>query len=102
MTFTPAEECVAPGSTSNASKGMIMVFLIGFLLHMINYVIATFVEPILRRELAEKIEREGISSETRRLFWTSFLLEHLFRVIFVLFSLYQLITVGSPAVVFCS
>ena len=79
-----------------------MVFIIGFGLHAVNFVIATFVEPILRKELQAKIEKNGFNSETRRLFYTSFLLEHILRVILVLFSLYEIITAGNPGIVFCS
>lgn len=79
-----------------------MVFIIGFTLHMVNFVIATFIEPVLRKELAEIIARSGVSNESRRMFWMSFLLENLFRVAFVLFSLYQIMTVGSPQIAFCA
>ena len=79
-----------------------MVFIIGFALHSMNFVIATFIEPSLRRELKEMVARSGISAESRRIFWTSFLLENIFRVVFVLFSFYQMITIGSPQIAFCA
>ena len=102
IAFTPHEDCVPAGGQSSVTGSIVMVFIIGFGLHAVNFVIATFVEPILRKELQAKIEKNGFNSETRRLFYTSFLLEHILRVILVLFSLYEIITAGNPGIVFCS
>ena len=78
------------------------MFIIGFTLHLANFVIATFIEPSLRKEHAEKVKSKGVGSESRRIFWTSFLLENLFRVGFILFSFYQITTAGSPGVAYCA
>ena len=102
IAFTPHEDCVPAGAKESVTGSLVMVFIIGFGLHGVNFVLATFVEPILRKELAAKIEKEGFSSDARSLFYTSFLLEHIFRVIFVLFSLFQIIKVGNPGIEYCA
>ena len=102
IAFSPHEDCIPAGGQSSVTSSIVMVFIIGFGLHAVNFVISTFVEPILRKELQAKIEKNGLNSETRRLLLTSTLLEHILRVILILFSLYEMITAGNPGIVFCA
>lgn len=95
MAFTTHEDCTPPGDIDSVSNKLQMVFIVGFSLHAVNFVTSTFVEPALRSELVYRLENRGVSNQTRNLFWTSFLLEHLFRVGFVLFSIYQIILAGN-------
>ena len=101
MAFMPRIPCnIEDGS--NPTGIMNICFIVGFSLHAVNFVIATFVEPILRAKLRKEQYETGQSSETQSLFVFGFIVEHSFRGLFVLFSLFQIMTVGSPGVKYCS
>jgi len=87
---------------SNPTGLISISFIIGFSLHAVSFIVSTFVEPILRATLRKKVYEEGENSETRRLFIFGFVVEHLFRVLFLAFSIYQLIILGTPGVTICS
>ena len=63
------------------------MFIIGFALHAINFTIATFIEPTLRLQYVEVTYEAGLTEKQRILFRWSFYLEHVFRVIFLVFSI---------------
>ena len=101
MTFTPHQECIPMGSKSSSTSILTATYIIGFSLHLVNFVIATFVEPVLRKEMKKKVAEQGMSSEARRLINTSFILEHAFRVAFILFSFWQLVMINGPGIAYC-
>ena len=73
---------------SNPTGVLSISFIIGFSLLAVSFIVSTFVEPILRATLRRKVYEEGENSETRRLFVFGFVVEHLFRVLFLAFSVY--------------
>ena len=101
MAFLDRIPCKAEDG-SNPTLVMSISFIIGFCLHFVSFIVSTFVEPILRATLRKDNYEVGQSSETRNLFVVGFVVEHLFRVLFILFSLYQITLLGSPGVTFCS
>lgn len=58
MTFIPHQECKTP-SGSNATPILTATFFIGFVVHSINFFVATYVEPTFRAKIHKLTEKNG-------------------------------------------
>ena len=88
MAFTPHMPCVGEYSTSNTASVFVVMFIIGFAFHAINFIVAGFVEPNLRIIFFEGMIQYGLSDEYRQVYYWIESLEFLFRFLFICFSLF--------------
>lgn len=86
----------------NSTMLLVINFIIGFSLHMINFIVASFIEPSLRAIYHKGVYEDGLTTEVRRVFIASELIEYIFRLLFVLFSVFQIISLGDPGVKYCT
>ena len=87
MTFVSHKECNTPAGGS-VTPLITATFLIGFVIHLINFVVNTYVEPIYRVRIFKLSEKHGQNTEASGLFWNIFIVDHAFRGLIVLFSFY--------------
>lgn len=90
---TPAEEDVKSTFTT--------AFVIGFILHVINFTVCTFIEPVVRIVAFERDPSDNSGPKYSTLFLIGFSLDFLFRCGFIVFSVWQIILVSSAGVVSC-
>ena len=102
MAFTPKPVCIPENSEVNTSAAMAVVFMMGFALHAINFIVAGFVEPSLRAVYFKGVRDEGLTAETRSLTYKIEIIETTFRLIFVGFSLFQISSLNTSAVRYCT
>ena len=102
MAFTTHLPCKADKDAPNATALVVLNFLIGFILQFINFVVTGFVEPSLRATYHRAVYEEGLTSEVRKVFIIVEMIEYIFRFLFIVFSLYQIVSLGSPGVKYCT
>ena len=76
-------------------------FVCGFVLHIINFVVNTFVEPCIRLTSLDN-EREPGQSRYSNWLIVGILGDTIFRLAFLTFSMGQLFLLGSDGVARCS
>ena len=108
MASKPREACSAltfsadnQPSQENVSGSLTASFVCGFILHIINFVVNTFVEPCIRLSSVDN-EREPGQSRYSNWFIVGILVDSIFRLAFLTFSIGQLFLLGSDSVAKCS
>ena len=103
MAFTGHATCKQDTlDASNPTEILVLNFIVGFILHLVNFILATFVEPSLRASYWEIFKKQGETAEVRRILITIETIEYIFRFLFLLFSAYQIVSLGDPGVVYCT
>ena len=101
MTFLPHQECETPDE-SNATPILKATFIIGFVVHSINFFVVTYVEPTFRAQIHKLTENDEWNTKVASLFWNVFWSDYAFKGLIILFSFYQLVIVNTPDVKFCA
>lgn len=98
MAFSPHVPCVDENSKANATTGVVIAFIIGFSLHCIVFVTESFYEVILRGYFRKGVKEFGLNSDMKTTLYLTEMIDFSFRLVFILFSLYQMAVIGSPGV----
>ena len=104
----PRDACIVNtvNSTStqqeNVSGSLTASFVAGFFLHLINFTVNTFVEPCVRLISLNKEGRLEGQPKFSNWFMAGFAADAIFRASFLIFSIGQLIMVGSDGMGDCS
>jgi len=98
MAFSPHVPCIDENSKGNATTGMVIAFIIGFSLHCIVFIVSSFYEVILRGYFRKGVKEFGLNSDMKTTLYLTEIIDFSFRLVFILFSLYQMAVIGSPGV----
>ena len=65
MAFNSHVPCKQDDDDPNVTEVLVLNFIIGFALHMVNFIVSSFVEPQLRATYRKGVFEEGLTAETR-------------------------------------
>jgi len=105
MVFKQRESCI--NKQDGTSKGndvksyFTAAFILGFILHLINFTLHTFVEPVLRLTALKRDPSDKDAPRYSTLLLIGFGFDIVFRGFFIAFSIWQLLFLGKDSVTEC-